>query len=178
MAYDANHAQGKSPGIAQLTAARSRRSIPMGRYAPKCARLQRTGNGKIRGTTRCCIRSKSSRFNIHPFREGNGRTQRGFWHRVARDAGWQLDWRTVHGATNDRASRAASERQDFGPLREMLDQIVSKATPQSERDAARRVAEHARLSFPTSATETVRQPQCGPTSARQARAHRAFRNTR
>ncbi len=66
---------------------------------------------------------------MHPFREGNGRTQRVFWNRVARDAGWQLDWREVHGATNDQASRAASEQQDFGPLREMFDQIVSKATP-------------------------------------------------
>ena len=27
---------------------------------------------------------------VHPFREGNGRTQRVFWNRVARDAGWQL----------------------------------------------------------------------------------------
>lgn len=40
---------------------------------------------------------------IHPFREGNGRTQRVFWGRVANDAGWQLDWRNVHGSTNDRA---------------------------------------------------------------------------
>jgi cell filamentation protein len=106
---------------------------------------------------------------VHPFREGNGRTQRVFWNRVARDAGWQLDWREVHGATNDQASRAASEQQDFGPLREMFDQIVSKATPQGERDAAWRVAERARLSFPTSATEAVRRPQSGPSSAPQAR---------
>jgi len=106
---------------------------------------------------------------VHPFREGNGRTQRVFWNHVARDAGWQLDWRAVHGATNDQASRAASEQQDFGPLREMFDQIVSKATPQGERDAAWRVAERARLSFPTSATEAVRRPQSGPSSAPQAR---------
>lgn len=106
---------------------------------------------------------------VHPFREGNGRTQRVFWNRVARDAGWQLDWREVHGATNDQASRAASEQQDFGPLREMFDQIVSKATPQGERDAAWRVAERARLSFPTSATEAVRRPQSVPSSAPQAR---------
>lgn len=106
---------------------------------------------------------------VHPFREGNGRTQRVFWNRVARDAGWQLDWRAVHGATNDQASRAASEQQDFGPLREMFDQIVSKATPQGERDAAWRAAERARLSFPTSATEAVQRPQSGPTNAPQAR---------
>ena len=43
---------------------------------------------------------------IHPFREGNGRTQRLFWNRVAADAGWNLDWRSVQGAVNDAASRA------------------------------------------------------------------------
>lgn len=26
---------------------------------------------------------------VHPFREGNGRTQRVFWNRVARDAAWR-----------------------------------------------------------------------------------------
>lgn len=104
---------------------------------------------------------------IHPFREGNGRTQRVFWNRVARDAEWQLDWRTVHGATNDQASRAASERRDFGPLRDMFDQIVTKATPKAERNETWRAAERARLSLPTPATEAVRQPPNGPSSARR-----------
>ena len=85
---------------------------------------------------------------VHPFREGNGRAQRVFWNRIARDAGWQLDWREVHGVTNDVACRAASDQRDFEPLYEMFAQIVSVATPQSERDAAWRVAESARLSFP------------------------------
>ncbi len=71
---------------------------------------------------------------VHPFREGNGRAQRVFWNRVARDAGWQLDWRAVHGATNDQASRAAAEQQNFAPLHEMFDRIVSRAIPQGERD--------------------------------------------
>ncbi|WP_309617108.1 Fic family protein [Salinibacterium sp.] len=62
---------------------------------------------------------------VHPFREGNGRTQRELWNRVARDAGWQLDWRSVEGATNDAACRAAAEGQDFGPLLAMFDQVVS-----------------------------------------------------
>jgi cell filamentation protein len=61
---------------------------------------------------------------IHPFREGNGRTQRVFWNRVARDAGWQLDWQTVQGRTNDAACRAAAEERDFGPLRAMFESIA------------------------------------------------------
>lgn len=64
---------------------------------------------------------------VHPFREGNGRTQRVFWDRVARDAGFVLDWRAVEGAVNDAACRAAAESRDFSPLRAMFDQVVSTA---------------------------------------------------
>lgn len=46
---------------------------------------------------------------IHPFREGNGRTQRLFWSRLSHDAGWVLDWRPIHGEQLDEVSRAARE---------------------------------------------------------------------
>lgn len=62
---------------------------------------------------------------IHPFREGNGRTQRVFWNRVSLQAGWQLDWRSVHGEENHAAARAGSDQQDLGPLIRMFDKIVS-----------------------------------------------------
>lgn len=88
---------------------------------------------------------------IHPFREGNGRTQRVFWNRVAADAGWQLDWRDVRGETNDFACRIAAEQRDFGPLRSMFEQIVTKAPSASERDEVWRAAERDRLSFPAAA---------------------------
>jgi cell filamentation protein len=84
---------------------------------------------------------------IHPFREGNGRTQRVFWNRIARDAGWQLDWRPVRGAVNDRASRVAAEQRDFGPLHDMFDQIVSQAPLPHERNDTWRAVERARMSF-------------------------------
>jgi cell filamentation protein len=64
--------------------------------------------------------------HVHPFREGNGRTQRVFWNRVAADAGWQLDWRPVQGAVNDAACRAAAESRDFGQMRAMFTQVVSQ----------------------------------------------------
>lgn len=86
---------------------------------------------------------------LHPFREGNGRVQRVFWNRVARDAGWQLDWRGVRGVTNDRACRIASERGDLRPLREMFDQIVTVVSLPGNRDQAWRGAERAGLSFPS-----------------------------
>ncbi|MGC3953178.1 MAG: Fic family protein [Propionicimonas sp.] len=61
---------------------------------------------------------------IHPFREGNGRTQRWMWDRIAHDAGWRLSWLDVTGAVNDAASRAAAEERDLQPLITMLDQVV------------------------------------------------------
>ncbi|QLD12414.1 Fic/DOC family protein [Microbacterium oleivorans] len=68
---------------------------------------------------------------IHPFREGNGRMQRIYWNRVALAAGWQLDWRTVHGEENHSAARAGSDQQDLGPLISMFDKIVT--TPDASR---------------------------------------------
>jgi len=63
---------------------------------------------------------------VHAFREGNGRTQRIFWNSLALRAGWQLDWRTVHGEENHSAARAGSDQQDLGPLIKMFDKIVTE----------------------------------------------------
>ena len=62
---------------------------------------------------------------IHPFREGNGRTQRVFWSRVAQDAGYEIDWSGVIGDENDEASRLAAEQMDRRLLEEMFARIVS-----------------------------------------------------
>jgi len=61
---------------------------------------------------------------IHPFREGNGRTQRVFWSRVARDAGYEINWDQVAGNENDEASRRAAEDSDTSALEAMFDRIV------------------------------------------------------
>ena len=61
---------------------------------------------------------------IHPFREGNGRTQRLFWTRVARDAGYRIDWSQVVGSELDEASRIAREEDNMRPLVEMFSRIV------------------------------------------------------
>lgn len=63
--------------------------------------------------------------DVHPFREGNGRTGRVFWDRVSRDAGYRLDWREVSGQVNDRASRVASEARDLRPLQAMFNPIAA-----------------------------------------------------
>ncbi|WP_230672813.1 Fic/DOC family protein [Rathayibacter sp. Leaf248] len=71
---------------------------------------------------------------LHPFREGNGRTQRIFWNRVALRAGWQLDWRPVHGEENHAAARAGSDQMDLGPLIRMFDKVVTAADARDEPD--------------------------------------------
>ena len=61
---------------------------------------------------------------IHPFREGNGRTQRAFFRQLAEEAGWVIDWSDLDPDENVRASILAL-RGDNGPLRALLDGLVS-----------------------------------------------------
>ncbi len=61
---------------------------------------------------------------IHPFREGNGRTQRAFFRQLSREAGWPIDWSGLHAEANESASMA-SLRGDNRPLRRLLDTIVA-----------------------------------------------------
>lgn len=63
---------------------------------------------------------------IHPFREGNGRTQRLFWSRVALDAGWLLDWRQF-GTDLNEASRISREQNDDSLLFEGFESIIFRA---------------------------------------------------
>lgn len=52
---------------------------------------------------------------IHPFREGNGRTQRTFLSDLGREAGHQIDWKNIDKARNLEASIAV----DYGALEPM-----------------------------------------------------------
>ncbi len=62
---------------------------------------------------------------IHPFREGNGRTQRIFWTRVAYDAGYEINWDKIVGDENDEASRLGAEEMDLSGLVSMFSKIVN-----------------------------------------------------
>lgn len=61
---------------------------------------------------------------IHPFREGNGRTQRAFFRQLSREAGWRLDWSNLD-PKNDEDASVASLRGDNRPLHELLDALVN-----------------------------------------------------
>jgi cell filamentation protein len=61
---------------------------------------------------------------VHPFGEGNGRTQRAFFEQLARDAGFTLAWQHLDAVRNIEAS-AAIMRGNAGPMRKMLDPLVA-----------------------------------------------------
>lgn len=66
---------------------------------------------------------------VHPFREGNGRTQRLFWTIVCHAAGYDLDWRCATAAQNDEASRLAAEDRDYSSLVRMFEGIALPCDP-------------------------------------------------
>ena len=125
MAHDTDHTLGESRGIVRLSVTRGHRRASFHRYAGKWTRPWLPGGLETRGTTGCCIRSKSSRFYLHVFREGNGRTQWVFWSQIAQQASYSIDWRGATGQVNDRASRDAMETQDLTGLKTMFTDIVT-----------------------------------------------------
>ncbi|MQY30889.1 Fic/DOC family protein [Nocardia aurantia] len=60
---------------------------------------------------------------LHPFREGNGRTQRAFWGQLAREAGHPIRWQRLERERNLEAS-IASMRGDPEPLRKLLAELT------------------------------------------------------
>ena len=62
---------------------------------------------------------------LHPFRDGNGRTQRAFLGQLAVDAGHPIHWAAMDPAENNAASKAAQEG-DNDALRALLDLLVHR----------------------------------------------------
>lgn len=62
---------------------------------------------------------------LHPFREGNGRTQRLFWSVIARDAGWDIQWSQISAQENIDASVQALLHVNYQPLMALFDRCVS-----------------------------------------------------
>ncbi|WP_414939166.1 Fic/DOC family protein [Amycolatopsis sp. cmx-11-51] len=60
----------------------------------------------------------------HPFREGNGRTQRAFLRQLSAAAGWRLDWSALDKAGNIAASERALLASDFALMRQVLEPVV------------------------------------------------------
>lgn len=62
-----------------------------------------------------------ARINLmHPFREGNGRTQRELIQQLANRAGYFINWAGVSQEAMKQACIASIETQDLGPLRRII----------------------------------------------------------
>lgn len=71
----------------------------------------------------------------HPFREGNGRTQRTFMRELAKQAGHDLDFAIVSKDRIIQASIAANEQGDPSMMRRMFDEISDPARASLLREA-------------------------------------------
>ena len=67
---------------------------------------------------------------IHPFLDGNGRTQREFWRQYGADRGVTIDWTPITANGHQAAARAAADG-DLGPLRKIF-ASVAKHEPDTE----------------------------------------------
>ena len=64
---------------------------------------------------------------LHPFREGNGRTQRIFANQLARQAGWELNLKTV--SPEELCDAYISSMTDLSDLVALLGKTVTSASP-------------------------------------------------
>lgn len=62
---------------------------------------------------------------LHPFREGNGRTQRAFFRQLSREAGWPIDWSGLDPDRNITASES-SLCGDNRPLCDLVDELIAR----------------------------------------------------
>ena len=169
MAHDADHALGKQPAIVRLSVARRDRRASLHGYAGRRTRSWRPGGPETCGITGCCIRSKSSRFVIHSFREGNTRTQFVFFSQLAEQAGYRIDTEAfkVGSSLRDEFVQARFHSQDTGSntrLAAVLSKAIepiqtTPATPPPLSPELQKIVDLNKRDDPTSATEIGRPTQ-------------------
>jgi len=64
---------------------------------------------------------------LHPFREGNTRTQRVFFQQLAQVAGWPIDWKKIDYRAFVRARHENLRTADAAPLAAVLDAAVCQS---------------------------------------------------
>jgi cell filamentation protein len=79
---------------------------------------------------------------IHPFREGNGRTQRVFMEELAKQAGHTLDFSVVSRERMIQASIAANDRDDPAVMRRLFNEISDPQRAAALRQAIAALQEH------------------------------------
>lgn len=61
----------------------------------------------------------------HPFREGNGRTQRGFFDQLLGESGHELNWQVVEKSELHEACHRARNDDDLEPMRQLFARILT-----------------------------------------------------
>lgn len=79
---------------------------------------------------------------VHPFREGNGRTQRVFMRALATEAGHELDFAIVSRERMIQASIAGNDRGDNAMMRRMFDEISDPVRVAALEKAIEALSEH------------------------------------
>jgi cell filamentation protein len=69
--------------------------------------------------------------HLHPFREGNGRTQRAFFRQLAHDAGWHIAWERMDPKANIQAAILSNVDPKTPRMREFLGPLVEPLKAQS-----------------------------------------------
>jgi cell filamentation protein len=82
---------------------------------------------------------------VHPFREGNGRTQRVFIEALAREAGHSLDFSVITRERMIQASIAGNENGDLGMMRRLFNEI---SDPVRVAALSKAIGDLDRLGFP------------------------------
>lgn len=107
------------------------RSIPQSSYSESLALVYHTVN------------------TVHPFREGNGRSQREFITALARAGGFSIDWQRVPGWVNDRASELA-RGGDMAAMQTLFQRIV-RPGPGASHSQPPRLPGAVRAAYPKAA---------------------------
>lgn len=163
MAHDADHTLAKPPGIVRTSAIRGRRRAPLHSYGSEQTRSWRRQSPETRGATGCCIRSKSSRFQAHPFREGNGRTSKLFMQHVAEQSRFAFDYaRVTPEVWNQGSALSAPDLHSYAPDPTSLVPVFDAITVERRQgqtgglDDLTRGRSALRASYPQAATDATR----------------------
>ena len=163
MAHNADCTLAKSPGIVRPHVIRGHRRAPLHGSAGKQTRSWHPKGPETRRTTGCCIRSKSSRFQAHPFREGNGRASKLFMQHVAEQSRFAFDYaRVTPDEWNQGSALSAPDLYAYAPdprsLVPVFDAITVERRPGQTAglDDPSRARSALRASYPQAATDATR----------------------
>lgn len=110
---------------------------------------------------------------LHPFRDGNTRTQRLFFHQLTTDAGWSIDWHAINAEMDQfKHARLIAHAGNHEPLRDVLAPTLrpSRGGPSTGGVAGPELAAQLQqlhsAAFPRPASEATQSPPT-PSSLRR-----------